>query len=541
MDFQQAAILTCGATVAYALYGRYRYLTIRDVPGPKNPSWIHGHQWYWQCEEAGAVEKRLLEEYGTIARWNGPLGEGRLWIADPKAIHHILQGSSHLYGKLHSTREVTASFLDKGLSWAEGDVHRRQRKAMAPAFGLVGAKGLFPYFLRCSNSLADKWHEAISSGKPGQAVIIDINSWLSKATLDAIGAGAFGYDFGALENTDNKLAKSYVNLTFAVVGMPLKKHLFVRNISRWAPKGFTTWMLERDKRPGMVMLRKNRECAHEVAAKLIEEKRQELKDGASRRDLLSLLVKANTALQPEWRLSDEEIVAQVRTVMFAGHETTAKTLTFALWELAKKRHIQERLRAEIAETLTKIRARGDSDFTVDDFDSMPYLLAVGKETLRVHPIAAEIPRVATENNVLPLTKPIVGVSGKVYKELPVPAGTLAIISTVGYNLNKDLWGPDPYEFRPERWLDMKEPESPVGVYSNLSTFSGGVRSCIGWRFAVIEMHTFLVTLVRQFDFSLPDNGQEIRRLRQGVLSPVIVGEERKGPQLPLKVTALGNE
>ena len=53
-------------------------------------------------------------------------------------------------------------------------------------------------------------------------------------------------------------------------------------------------------------------------------------------------------------------------------------LTFALWELANNRHIQERLRAEIMETLGRIRARGDSDFTVNDFDSMPYLLAVGK-------------------------------------------------------------------------------------------------------------------------------------------------------------------
>jgi len=42
MDFQQAALAICGVTVAYVLYGRYRNLTIRDVPGPKNPSWIYG-------------------------------------------------------------------------------------------------------------------------------------------------------------------------------------------------------------------------------------------------------------------------------------------------------------------------------------------------------------------------------------------------------------------------------------------------------------------------------------------------------------------
>ena len=59
--------------------------------------------------------------------------------------------------------------------------------------------------------------------------------------------------------------------------------------------------------------------------------------------------------------------------------------------------------------------------------------------------------------------------------------------------------------------------------------------------SVIEMHAFLVTLIRQFDFSFPENAQAQRRMRGGVLTPVVVGEERKGPQLPLKVTALRNE
>ena len=104
------------------------------------------------------------------------------------------------------------------------------------------------------------------------------------------------------------------------------------------------------------------------------------------------------------------------------------------------------------DTLGRIRARGDDDFAVDDFDSMLYLLAVGKvrlqsahlltradphlsqEVLRMHPIAAEIPRIATKDNMLPLAKPIVGVSGKVYDEIPVPTGTVAAFSIMGYNM-----------------------------------------------------------------------------------------------------------
>ena len=134
------------------------------------------------------------------------------------------------------------------------------------------------------------------------------------ATYDAnssktsIGAGAFDYDFGALENTDNKLTKSYTNLMYVSVSSTptrnsvtvifhsytafsglSKGRLLLMDSLKWAPAGFTTWVLERDQNPGMVNLRENRVYVREVAVKLIEEKRQELMNGTSRRDLLSLL------------------------------------------------------------------------------------------------------------------------------------------------------------------------------------------------------------------------------------------------------------
>ena len=60
--------------------------------------------------------------------------------------------------------------------------------------------------------------------------------------------------------------------------------------------------------------------------------------------------------------------------------------------------------------------------------------------------------------------------------------------------------------------------------------------------SVIQIHTFLVTLIRQFDFSLLGNRQEIKRMRSsGILSPVVAGEEHQGPQMPLEVTAVRNE
>ena len=116
------------------------------------------------------------------------------------------------------------------------------------------------------------------------------------------------------------------------------------------------------------------------------------------------------------------------------------------------------------DTLERAPTRGDSDFTVDDFDSMPCLLAVEKvcqkpaivwrelihpaqELLRVYPVAIEIVREAKDDNILPLSKPVVGVSGKDYNEFPIPAGTIVTVSTVGYDQCVRSHCPDRHESR----------------------------------------------------------------------------------------------
>lgn len=76
---------------------------------------------------------------------------------------------------------------------------------------------------------------------------------------------------------------------YAAFGSPSKGRLFLMDAFKWTPTGFATWIFERDRRPGMINVRENRRLAHEVAAKLIAEKQQELRDGDCGKDVLSLL------------------------------------------------------------------------------------------------------------------------------------------------------------------------------------------------------------------------------------------------------------
>jgi hypothetical protein len=64
---------------------------------------------------------------------------------------------------------------------------------------------------------------------------------------------------------------------------------------------------------------------------------------------------------------------------------------------------------------------------------------------------------------------------------------------------------------------------------------------LGTSYRITEMHTFLVTLIRQFEFALPDDSPKVKRQRSGLVVPVVEGEEHKGVQLSLKLTPLGNE
>ena len=166
------------------------------------------------------------------------------------------------------------------------------------------------------------------------------------------------------------------------------------------------------------------------------------------------LVKANRSLYEKNRLTDEELISQmryasvlftwanvetginghnVRTILLAGHETTATTMNWGLMELANNPAVQDRLRSEIYSMKTSIQARGGGEFTASDFDAMPYLTAVIKEILRVYPVSFHNHRQSGKDDVLPLSKPMVLKSGEVVNEILVPKGTKVVLSITGYN------------------------------------------------------------------------------------------------------------
>lgn len=121
--------------------------------------------------------------------------------------------------------------------------------------------------------------------------------------------------------------------------------------------------------------------------------------------------------------------------------------------LAEHPEVQQRLRAEI------IEASQDEDLAYDTLMQLPYLDAVCRESLRLHPPLLWSGRMSTRDTTIPVSKPIPGLDGTSISELAVPKGTDVIVGVVGCNT---FWGEDAMEWKPERWLSPL-PDSVTGA------------------------------------------------------------------------------
>lgn len=155
------------------------------------------------------------------------------------------------------------------------------------------------------------------------------------------------------------------------------------------------------------------------------------------------------------------------TFIFAGHDTTTSAVCRILDQLSKNPDVQEKLRAEV-----RAARQAEGDLSYDRLMSLPYLDAVCRETLRIFPPVPQLVRTTRADVVLPLAWPITAVDGVTQlSEIPLKNNTGVVVSIIGANRCKKIWGEDAEEWKPERWLNPM-PESIAkahlpGVYASM--------------------------------------------------------------------------
>ncbi|KAJ7336321.1 cytochrome P450 [Mycena albidolilacea] len=379
--------------------------------------------------------------------------------------------------------------------------------------------------------------------------------WMTRTALELVGQAGLGYSFDPLDTDE---IPPYIQSVKQMQVTSHKMALAARYILPWAvtigsPKfrrfivGIVPWKNLHDVRDILDTL-------YSTAVHIYNSKKAALEAGdeavssqiANGKDIISILMKDNSNAPSTERLSEDEIIGQLNTLVFAAtdsgvtsamHPTvayhdlpaTSSALSRTLHLLAQYPDVQEKLRQEI-----KSAQQEGADVSYDQLNSMVYLDAICRETLRLYPPVSFIPRTTRKDVILTTSTPLTTVDGSTVTEVPVPAGTEIVVSILASNRNPAIWGPDSFEWKPERWLSSL-PQSVAdahvpGIYSNLMTFNGGGRACIGFKFSQLEMKVVLCLLVERFKFSLSD--LDVSWQMSSIAVPSVDGTK---PQLPLKV------
>jgi cytochrome P450 len=350
--------------------------------------------------------------------------------------------------------QMTRPLLGEGLLTADGPVHLRHRRAIQPLFHNKRIEGYVADMVAAAGVTSSRWHDG---------ELLDIAVEMSELTLDVIGRTIFGVDLRVQ-------APAFAgNLDTVLEG-------FARGLGPLASP------LSRVPTP-----HRRREIAaieelDAIVDAMIADRARAIADGHVGSDLLTLLL-TSTDDEGQSTFTAEEVRDEAMTLVLAGHETTALTLTWA-WHLLS--HNPEYLRWLNQE----IDALDGAPIDSDDLASLPRTYAVIAESMRLHPPAWIIGRWLDRD---------VRIGG-----WDLPRGSVVLASQYAMHRDPRYW-PNAREFRPERWIDdagrfdERTPGVPRGVWF---PFGFGTRRCIGEHFAWTEAVVMLATLARHWQIEV---------------------------------------
>ncbi|KAG6907916.1 hypothetical protein DXG01_006971 [Tephrocybe rancida] len=486
---------------------------LHQIAGPPVMGWFKNHLFaVLEPSISPKIHERFVQKFGRSIRIRGigPWDE-RLLTLDPLSVAYVLKNST-IYEKPWQSRRLITSLIGCGMLSAEGQVHKRQRRVATPSFSIQNMRALVPLVFRKGGELKDRWADMISmNGKDtasGESKTIDVCHWVSRATFDVIGAAeipftreevdtgtwaGFGYEFNAIKDETNELFCAYKEMFEVAISQGnvarTLLNIYFPYISRLFPDTITH------------TVERCQNTIHRVAGQLIQENKRRLYEAEKSgspfvgKDLLSLLLKSNAAtdLPPEHRISDDDILHNINTFMFAGSDTSSLTLTWTLLLLAQNPGLQTRLRDELFSVAPPTSDL--STLTEDEIHSL-------------HDNITNSPFLDNDD-VIPTSYPVHRRDSTIDEErrsVTVPKGSFVHVAIEGFNLDKEMWGQDAWIFNPDRWDNLPEAAAQLpGLYSNTLSFSAGPRSCIGMRFSLIEIKTFLYILLTNFVFKTTDD------------------------------------
>jgi cytochrome P450 len=396
-----------------------------------------------RADPLAAVGRALRDHGDAVGIRGGPIRV--VVLARPEYARHVLIRNARNYGKGPQIAKLRR-IAGRGVFFADGDAWRRQRKMVVPAFQRARIEALVPALAAGADELASRWTAHAASGAS-----FDASPDLSRTALDIVCRAMFGSDVREQAETFHRhatFAASYAQYLFDHVlplpgWLPTERNRRMREGLRWV-RAFMRGMIERH--------RAQRPLPDDLLGLLLGERDEET--GAA--------------------LSDAELFDELMTFVNAGHETTAVTLAWALYEIGREPELRARLEAEVDAQLA-----GDAP-TLRALARLDLLARTIQEVLRLHPPGWALPRQALARDQI----------GGVL----IPRGATVMIPVYYLHRHPEFWS-DPERLDPDRWLEGRG--EPRHAFAYLPFGLGG-RRCVGEDFALLELRVVLARLLQRF-------------------------------------------
>nr|AVL92838.1 CYP450 [Locusta migratoria] len=433
-----------------------------------------------------ALLKNIKERHGMIFRmWYGNLAE--IHIIQAENIEKVLTSYELITKSVHY--KFLKPWLGEGLLTSTGSKWQRRRKMLTPAFHFKILENFVGVFAEKAQVLVQK----LRNNADGHE--FDIYPSIALCSLDIICETAMG----TCVNAQNDATSEYVSATCTVAELTMK-----RALRPWLYPDFIFRMT-----PSGRQYYKCLNTVHQFSKQVIKERRQQREHSPnkeralvqdetgvkSRVAFLDLLL--DMSMNGE-NLDDADIQEEVDTFMFEGHDTTAAAMSWAIFLLGHHPDIQQKA----FEELNEIFQDSDRLPTMQDLQNMKYLEMVIKEALRLYPSVPFIGRFNSKDSECGGHK--------------LPEGVMLVLHLYESHRDPRYW-PDPERFDPDRFLpDSKQGRHPFAYVP----FSGGPRSCIGQRFALLEEKAILSSILRNYVIESVESRENVKAAPELILRPI---------------------
>ena len=387
-----------------------------------------------------------------------------IFISNSEAIKQIFSYNHQKISVAQSNKLILSLFGENSLLALNGSRHKKERKMLMPSFHGEKVKSYAEAICKISENVASKWQ----INKPFIA-----REAMQEITLEVIIQTVFGLSEGKRYQEIKPLLAEWTDLTSTPVRSSFIFFQFLQvDLGPWSPWGNFI---------------RTKEKNYDLVQAEIEDRRAN--PALQGDDILSLMISATDEEgQP---MSDEQLKDELITLLIAGHETTATSLAWAFYWLGKLPEVKAKL-------LQEIDSLGDNPDPIA-LSQLPYLTAICQETLRLYPVVP----IAQSRDI----KCEVELMGRKFE-----AGTRLTPCIYLTHHREDLY-PDSFEFKPERFLERQ--------YTNYEfiPFGGGIRLCLGYALAMLEMKLVIASVLAKYELALVDNNLPKPQRRGLTLTP----------------------